>query len=82
MTSSTLSIGPLGCKEHWTVMGWLIISKLNETCLAVKTVTPLLLREDLRTLYYSYVHSVMTDDIIYYAHMKKLGMKCDAPCVL
>jgi hypothetical protein len=65
MPSSTLSIGPLGCKEHWIVMGWLIISKLNATCLAIKTVTSLLLWEDLRTLHYSYMHSIMTDDIIY-----------------
>jgi len=41
------------CKEHWIVMGWLIISKLNATCLAIKTVTSPLLREDSRTLYYS-----------------------------
>jgi hypothetical protein len=74
MTSSTLSIGPLGCKKHWIVMGWLIISKLNATCLALKTVTSLLLREDLRTLYYSYVHSVLTDGIIYYVHMRKMGV--------
>jgi hypothetical protein len=70
---NTLLQGTLNCD------GFTDDSKPNATCLAIKTVTSLLLREDLRTLYYSYVHSIMTDDIIYYIHIRKLGISV---CVL
>ena len=83
MPSSTLSIGPLGCEEHWIVMGWLIISKLNATCLAIKTVTSPLIKEKTQEHYINlYVHSVIADDVIYYVDMRKLGMQCYASCVL
>jgi hypothetical protein len=36
----------------------------------------ILSRENSRMLNYSYVHSVMTDGIIYYIHMRELGMLC------
>jgi hypothetical protein len=38
MTSSTFSISPLD-KEQWMVVLWLMISKLNIECLAIRTVT-------------------------------------------
>jgi hypothetical protein len=44
------------------------------TC--VVTVTSTLSRENSRMLNYSYVCSVMTDGIIYYIHMRELGMLC------
>jgi hypothetical protein len=40
MTSSTFSIGPLA-KDQWMVVLWLMISKLNVECLAIRTFTPI-----------------------------------------
>jgi len=36
----------------------------------------ILSRENSRMLNYSYVHSVMTYGIIYYIHVRELGMLC------
>ena len=73
LISSTSSTDPLRpCKDPWIVIVWLIISKLNAACLAIKTVTSLLSREDFRILYLSYVHSIMTYGIIYYEHTSEL----------
>ena len=41
---------------------------------AIKIVTSLLSREDLRILYFSCVHSIMTYGVIYYVHMRELGL--------
>jgi hypothetical protein len=45
-----------------------IRGKLNATCFAVKTVKPLLSRETLKILYFSYIHSIMTYDIIFWGN--------------
>ena len=73
LISSTSSTDPLRpCKDPWIVIVWLIISKLNAACLAIKTVTSLLSREDYRLLYLSYVYAVMNYGIIFYEHMREM----------
>jgi len=60
----------------------MIISKLDTTCLAIKTDTSVLSREDSRTLYYIYVHLIITKGVIFYVHNREFEMLCFASCVL
>jgi hypothetical protein len=45
-----------------------ITGKLNAACFAVKTVKSLLSREALKILSFSYIHSVMTYDMIFWGN--------------
>jgi len=55
----------------------MIISKLNAACFAIKTVTSLFSGEDLRILYFSCVHSIVTYGVICYVHMREMGLCFD-----
>jgi len=57
------------------------MSNLNAAYLVIKTVTSVLLREDSRTLYYTYVHSIMTDAITYSVQVRERGVLGFAVCL-
>jgi hypothetical protein len=53
----------LSWKSH---IEWLT-SKLSTACYAIRAVKPYMSQETLRMVYFSYVHSVMTCGIIFWA---------------
>ena len=50
----------LSCKDQIAAL----ISKLNKACYAIKAIKPFMSLDVLRTIYFSYVHSVMSYGII------------------
>ena len=54
----------LSWKDHIAA----IMSKLNKTCYAIRSVKPFLSREILRMVYFSYVHSVLSYGIIFWGN--------------
>jgi hypothetical protein len=56
----------------WTV-SWknhinYVIAKLNSACFAIRTVKSLLLKDALKMLYFSYIHSVISYGIIFWSN--------------
>jgi hypothetical protein len=54
----------LSWKSH---IDWLM-SKLSSACYVIRAVKPYVTQETLRMIYFSYVHSVMTDGIIFWGN--------------
>lgn len=42
-----------------------LISRMNSTCYAIRTVNAMLSKKALRMLHFSYVHSIISDGIIF-----------------
>jgi hypothetical protein len=45
-----------------------ILSRLSSACYAIRVITPLMLEDTLKMIYHSYVHLIMTYDIIFWGN--------------
>jgi hypothetical protein len=68
-TNSTKFLGliidsTLSCKDHITGL----TSKLNKACYAIRAIKPFMSSEEMKMIYYSYVHSVISYGIVFWGN--------------